>query len=117
LVIKGILRLGLSTKFPTFPFNVSIDRPVETTWVLGQKTGRGQVPFTKTTTTINWVSSFLVSILTGNDFTNKSRHPCLVTFSPPSMVRTGESDLVRLDHLTNTVRREKRKKARILPFS
>jgi hypothetical protein len=33
-------------------------------------------------TTINWVSSLLVSVLTGNDLTNESRHPCLMTSSP-----------------------------------
>jgi hypothetical protein len=78
---------------------------------------KGQVPSRKTTTKINWVSSLLVSTLTGNDLTNEARHPHLVTFPLPSMVRTGESDLVRLDHLTDAVRREKNKKARILPFS
>jgi hypothetical protein len=60
-------------------------------------------------TTINWVSSLLVSVLTGNDLTNESRCPCLMTF-PPSVVRTGESELVGLDHLTNAVRREKKPK-------
>jgi hypothetical protein len=70
---------------------------------------KGQVPSRKATTMINWVSSLLVSILTRNDLTNKARHPCLMTFPLPSMVRTGESDLVGLDHLTNAVRRGKNK--------
>jgi hypothetical protein len=65
-------------------------------------------------TTINWVISLLVSFLTGNDLT-ESRHPFLVIF-PQSVVRTRVSELIGLDHLTNTVRREKKKKARILPF-
>jgi hypothetical protein len=112
LVIKGILRLGLSTKFPTFPFNVSIDRPVETTWVLRPEDWKGQVPSRKTRTTINWVSSLLVSILTGNDLTNKTKCPCLVTFSPPSVARTGESELVRI-RLPDQCNE---KNSRILPF-
>jgi hypothetical protein len=99
LVTQGILRPGFSTKLPTFPFNVLIDRPED--W-------KGEGPFRKMTT-INWVS-----ILTGNDLTNQSRHPCLVTF-PPSVVRTGESELVGLDHLTKAVGREK-KSTRLLPF-
>jgi hypothetical protein len=42
-----------------------------------------------------------------------------MTFPLTSVVRTGESDLVGLDHLTDAVRREKEKNqnARILPFS
>jgi hypothetical protein len=96
----------LSPTLPTFPFNVLIDKPED--W-------KGQVPSRKTTTR-NWVSSFLVSILTGNDLTNEARRPCLMT-SPQSVVRTGESDLVRLDHLTDAVRREKKQNTRILPFS
>jgi hypothetical protein len=79
LVTQGILRPGLSTKLPVFPFNVSVDRPED--W-------KGQVPFRETTTTINWVSSLLVSVLIGNDFTNEARCPCLMTFPAPSMVRT-----------------------------
>jgi hypothetical protein len=98
LVTQGILRPGLSTKLLTFPFNVLIDKP---------EAWKGTGPFRKTTTT-NWVSSLLVSVLTGNDLTNESRHPCLMT-SPPSLVRTRESELVGLDHLTNAVRRGKKK--------
>jgi hypothetical protein len=33
-------------------------------------------------TTINWVSSLFVSVLTGNDLTNESRCPYLVTLPP-----------------------------------
>jgi hypothetical protein len=69
LVTQGILRPGLSTKLPTFPFNISIDRPED--W-------KGQVPSRKTTTTINWVSSLLVSILTRNDLTNEAKYPFLL---------------------------------------
>jgi hypothetical protein len=93
-------RPGLSTKLPTFAFNVLIDKPED--W-------KGADPSRKMTT-INWVSFLLVSILTENDLTDEFRHSCLVT-SPPSMVRTRESKLVGLDHLTNTVRREKKKKS------
>jgi hypothetical protein len=71
---------------------------------------KGQVPSRKPTT--NWVSSLLVRVLAGND---ETRRPSLMTFPPPSVVRTRKSDLVGLDHLTDTVRREKTN-ARILPF-
>jgi hypothetical protein len=107
LVTQDILRPGLSTNLP---FNISIDRLVETTWVLRPEDWKGQVPPRKTTT--NWVSSLFVSILTGNDLTKETRCPCLVTFPPPSVVRTWESELVRLDHLTDAVRREKKKPKR-----
>jgi hypothetical protein len=50
--------------------NISIDRPED--W-------KEQVPSRKTTTT-NWVSSLLVSVLTGKDLTNETRRPCLMTF-------------------------------------
>jgi hypothetical protein len=70
LVTYGILRPGLSTKLPTFPFNVLIDKPED--W-------KGADPSRKMTT-IKWVSSLLVSVLTGNDLTSKSRRPFLVTF-------------------------------------
>jgi hypothetical protein len=66
------LRPGLSTKLPTFPFNVLIDKPED--W-------KGADPSRKMTT-INWVSSLLVSVLTGNDLIHESRHPCLVNFAP-----------------------------------
>jgi hypothetical protein len=111
LVTQGILRPSLSTNLPTFPFNVLTDRPVETTWVLRPEDWKGQVPSRKTTT-INWVSSLLVSILTGNDLTKKTRHAFFVTFPLPPIVRTRENELVRLDHLTDELRREKKTKTK-----
>jgi hypothetical protein len=82
---------------------------VETAWILRLEDWKGQVPSRKTTKTTNWVSSLFVSILTGNDLTNETRHPCLVTF-PTSVTRMEESGLVWLGHLIDTVRREKKTK-------
>jgi hypothetical protein len=92
------------------PSDVSVDRPVETAWILRLEDWKGRVPSRKTTTTtMNWVTSLFVSILTGNDLTKETRHPCLVTF-PTSITRMEESGLVRLGHLTDAVRRKKQNK-------
>jgi hypothetical protein len=104
---QDTLRPGLSTKLPTFLFNVSIDRPED--W-------KGAC-LSRKMTAVNWVSSLLVNILTRNDFTYESRHPCLVTFPLPSMVRTAKSDLVGLDHLTNSEKRKKKKTLGSCPLS
>jgi hypothetical protein len=42
----GHLRPGLRIKLPVFPFNVSIGRPVEITWVPRPEDWKGQVPYT-----------------------------------------------------------------------
>jgi hypothetical protein len=55
LVTQGILRPGLNTKkdegfFLEIPFNILVDRPAESTWVLRLEDWRGQVPSRRTTT-------------------------------------------------------------------